>query len=546
MHSVDHDGVIDELVCWGEKSPQSFERHALRFRDAAELDYFTATSRGLLPGAIQDWRDWRDPPKEGESEVVGHDLPSLLKWHGERPDLPDEMVDEIWGGLEVDRDADEGDDDDDAQRFGPDFGSRIQIIEDRKPGNVFPGGDPRAFARDYERELPAGWRESIILLLSPSEPVVIARWTPERVLISVTKRWAERQPEVGSGDYARPRWRVLEKYFAENDCERVAIPPTKRTGRGSIRELKKAGGTLVPVEALSTGLKPLDDALARSHGVPRRGARCFVQGGPSSGKTSMLFEVACSYVDRGFCVAWYATADEPEEAIEARKRQRYGNAVPDGFIVIDGRDEYLEDLLAHDGFDFLFVDSLQEARTRDGEGAGEQQRIDAARKLISESGLTAWVALQKVRAWERRPDLEGSKGGSGNEYLTTLLLDVRRPPKGTEIAVKIVKSRALGGEGETIRLELDADRQRVTAPGADAADDDLRDEICAALAAGPMSRNEVHNEVGGRKATVLKAIACMVDAGELRDDGSKVALPSGSQAREPVRHGNQLSARNRQ
>lgn len=397
---------------------------------------------------------------------------------------------------------------------GPDAGEYEQILEDT--ANKFLGGDTESFVRDYVRKLPAGWQNAIVIYLKPDAQVVIVRWSAERVLMRDTEKWARSQTPAG-------RWSVLDRFYPPgtdgSSYLGVPIPPP--------------AAIAAKVPELPAVVIPLPLVQLATCGLPR-GGRVIIQGGPACAKTTVALEMAVGLVHATGNVAWYATVDESWESVCRRLYQRAGATQAEAMtmplesihfdnqmILIDGREHYLEDVLRM-GFDTVVIDSLQEARTRAGEGRGRLERVQAAIDAIAASGVTVIATSQVIRGHERREDLSKAYGGSSVGHLASLVLGVDL--KDDDITLRIVKSRH-GGDRKPIALRLDRERQRVTA-GADAVETRIRAGILAAIAKhGPMSISALEREVEGKAATIRATAKVMIADGTLVELGGKVARP---------------------
>lgn len=416
-----------------------------------------------------------------------------------------------------------------------DVGSHVQIISDRS--QVFPGGDARAFARDYLRSLPIGWSESVTICLSPGHSPTICRWTAERVSLGTTQIWAKGLPLVAGAQ----RFVALEAYVFGGDV-RVMIPASTVQARAaSIQELAAPAPVQVaarPVVIYSTGIAPLDAVLSAG-GIPS-GSRVVIQAATAQGKSSILFEIAESLAARGQLVAWLATSDEPRESVMARRRQRAGmsradalrsvdeSALNPALFVIDGRTVALEEVLACSSqISALFIDPISKFRTVH-QAADPVAQIRYALRLVEESGLTVYMSAPLVRGAERRTKTERAFGGNGVETGANLLLEVRR--SGADLTLEIIKSRGLGGEGQELALKLDADGQRVLPAGvAVSSTDRIWDEVRRALSPGePRSARslaEGAHKVAGRATTIRAVIRARLGSGELVEVDGKLAVP---------------------
>ncbi|HEY2404765.1 MAG TPA: hypothetical protein VGI10_02130, partial [Polyangiaceae bacterium] len=377
---------------------------------------------------------------------------------------------------------------------------------------------------------------SIIVFLSSGFKVVVVRWTARREHIRDTRAWAETQY---SGD--RQRWRVLET-FSPDGYERVPIPPSAPPARTLSDIIAKAAPTANAI--LPTGITALDRALAIG-GVPLRGARVVVQAPTANAKTTFALEIAASYAAAGISVGWIATGDEPPESIHARWLQREGMsreaaaaaATGDGELapslyLIDGRAIVLEDVLTIGGFDILFLDPLQKVRTRAGADSGKLEQIGKVLELVEKSGLTCWMTSAQVRASggrQKRSPLEASYGGGGIENGATLLLGLALA--GAALTVSILKSR-YGGEGETLALTADRERQRVLSPGeaqpaagVGTVEARIWADVQAALGEGPRSKRWLEDHITGGAASVRKVIAARLKAGDLVTVNKLITLP---------------------
>lgn len=547
MSSMD---PIRELIEWYDTEPLVPGLEDVRcFAGVLRRGYFDATDVEVLINAIGSWRDGT-PPCSAEDDPAFAAM--WRAWHAVRPWAADPehgktVVDALWSEhakpywLEYDPTLMDmvkrpGTPPPERSRVwvdyeGPDLGSHVQILESNF--DRFPGGDPERFASEYARKLPLGWRDSIIVCLRSGAPIVIVRWSAKRERIESTRRWAEGETEWVNGD-ARRRWCVLETFNGSGDT-RIPIPPavTPRVrSRGDLAakiDVARAADVVpLPIRALN--------AVLSNGGVPQ-GSRVILQGPPGSGKTAIAIELAAGLAaDEKIApnaVAWVATSDEPADSICRRFVQREGGEMRNVFcgknlIVIDGREVDLEDVFAA-GFSFVFVDSLQAARTRAGAKMGRLESVAAAVAVISAAKVPAFATSHVVRGAERRSKMASAYGGAGIEHAATLLLDVSRD--GDAVIVEIVKSRGLGGEDQKVALVLDRERQRIVSPaataGADAVEARIRADVLAALASGPKSVKALaEREIDGKAVTVRRIVKAMVAAGEIteRDDGT-VGLP---------------------
>jgi hypothetical protein len=408
----------------------------------------------------------------------------------------------------------------------PDVGSRVQVIRDLV--HTCPGGATDAFVRDYVRELPPGWRDSIVLDLKAGEHPVVCRWTATREKISATQAWCRNYRHRD-----QPRFEALESHWFEG--ERVVIPAAVSHATVTVEALARPR-TMATLSTVSpTGLGPLDAVLATG-GIPS-GARVVVQAATAQGKTAL--EIAEAWAARGARVVWVATADEPRESVMARRRQRHGMPRADAvtstdeeglapeLFVVDGREHTIEEVLTLSPAPALLVlDPVSKVRMRDG-AADPVVRIGGVLDLVEASGWTVLMSAAVVRGAGRRAATERALGGSRIEAGATLLLELTR--SGDNLTIGIVKSR-LGGEGMEIALRLDAERQRVLAAPADdgalSTDDRIWRDMRTVLAMdGPRAARTLAEKVRGRKTAVLAVVRQRLANGDLRQLDGKVGLP---------------------
>lgn len=565
MTSVQLKGVIDQLIAWAESQPgEDVRRYAPApwgfhdyptFAEAAEGYAFDAMDRVRLPWALsllgdaplacdgEAYAEWyaRRPAIDGETReailserIEVHDL----KPCGGRRVIPWDDVTEDMLVLA-------------SERYRVldrhDYGSRTQIIRDNF--RRCPAGDRNSFAQKYAADLPLGWRDSVLLYLCPGEPIVIVHWTPERETIDTTGAWLEsenanpknqRRNSYDDEDTIA-RWEARPTFESLGDNDFVAIPPARAVNARTLESL----AARAPERASSvtpTGIAPLD-ALLATRGLPS-GARMFVQAATANAKTTLALEAACSLAERGHCVAWIATRDEPQESIYARLLQRAGHeraeavtlasdpvarerACPRGLVVIDGTETDLEDVIgATPGPDVIAIDSLQKVRTCKGAGTTGVTAMTATLDVIEASRVTVIATSQIVRGASRRARIEASHGGSGIEYGATLIIDLALD--GEELTGTILKSR-YGGEGESFTLRLDRASQRLTAPEiapvVSATEARLRAAICTALTEhGALTQRAILGRVTGAQNAIVAALKAAVERGEITLDGKKYAI----------------------
>ncbi len=416
-----------------------------------------------------------------------------------------------------------------------DAGSHVQILEDR--GQIFPGGDSQAFVRNYARTLPIGWGESIVVCLSPAEPVVICRWTDARVHISDTSKWAASLPWVNG----QRRFVALERYtFGE--AERVVVPPPRPARALTLTQLAAPPPVLAwskPTTIHPTGIPALDREITT--GGIATGSRIAIQAQTAQGKTSVCLEIAENWAARGLLVVWVATADDPRPAIVARRRQRLGMTERDALLstdesmldprlfVVDGREHTLEDVLAcRAQLDAVVIDPIVKVRTRN-TSDDLIARVGQALDAVEQSALTTLMTTPVVRGSSRRVKTERAFGGSRIETGVNLLLELKR--NGRDLTLEVVKARGLGmTEGQEIPLRLDRERQRVvSASDAVSGTEAIWTQVQNALVAdGPRSARSLAEGAGkvpGRSTTIRAVIRERLASGELVEVDGKLGLP---------------------
>jgi len=418
---------------------------------------------------------------------------------------------------------------------GADAGSHVQVVRDG--GHVFPGGAAEPFVRDYLRTLPLGWTASIVVSLAAGKNPVICRWTDQRMLIGVTRRWCESGPRMPNGE---PRFEALEDHTF-GDAVRVMVPAATAARSATVEEIAAPPAPrpaqTTDAVVMPTGIAALDSLLVTA-GVPR-GARVVVQAATAQGKTSVALEIAESLAERGARVVWYATSDEPRESILARRRQRVGMPRADALLssdesmldsrlfVVDGRKYTLEEVFECQGIDVLFVDPISKIRTLQA-ASDPVSRVGHGLDLIEASGWTCWMTAATVRAAGRRTATERALGGARIEAGCSLLLELSR--SGSDLAISVLKSR-LGGEGQEVRLKLDAERQRIVAlPDGLAlvtAAERIKSDVLRVVAErGPRSARSLVESVSGKHELVRTAVRELLAAGALVTlEGKKVGLP---------------------
>jgi len=423
----------------------------------------------------------------------------------------------------------------DAEGDRRDAGSKVQIVRDG--AHVFPGGEAAPFLRDYLRTLPPGWTESIVVSVAVGKQPVVCRWTDQRMLIGTTRRWCQSGPRLPNGE---PRFEALEDHTF-GDAVRVTVPASTAARAATVEEIAAPPAPrpeqTTDAIVMPTGIAALDSLLVTG-GVPR-GARVVLQAATAQGKTSVALEIAESLAERGARVVWYATSDEPRESILARRRQRVGVPRADALLssdesmldsqlfVVDGRKYTLEEVFECQGIDVLFVDPISKVRTLQA-ASDPVSRVGHGLDLIEASGWTCWMTAATVRAAGRRTATERALGGARIEAGCSLLLELSR--SGSDLALSVLKSR-LGGEGQEVRLKLDAERQRIIAlPDGLAlvtAAERIKSDVLRVVAErGPRTARSLVESVSGKHELVRTAVRELLAAGALVTlEGKKVGLP---------------------
>jgi hypothetical protein len=566
------EAAIAELIAWYDAAPADYTCRT--FARVAEEILFTASGTDLLPSALGEYEcnpqalAERYPYDPETGTTISEDLHERVhQWEDSCPKIPSDVLEAVRASLKPTR-AFCGD----CLRIsdnhkpdcphcasgscpatwrlsacskcawtekpaGPDFGSRTQILEDTE--NRFSGAvDVERFAREYAAKLPLGWQDGVVLFLEIGEPIFVVRWTPDRVPFDGIQKWAGRRYCTDDG-YTEdsPRWKPHDSIaFNSPHVLSVAIPPTvapARTLHELAAEAPSAANEVTPIAI------PSLNAVLAIGGVPR-GARVVIQGPTGNCKTTLALEVAAGYAAAGQTVVWIATRDEPPQSICARILQREQGMTQDDalralvtavhfggkFVIIDGREISLEDILALEDEFILFVDTLQKARTRAGADVGRLESIAAALEVIESSGRTVWMTSALTRAGQRGDPMSASFGGAFVENGATLMIDARRD--GDTLTLEVLKSR-YGGEGQKVELRVDRARQRVLA-GAGAADDvetRIRADLLREAATEPRSKRQLAKDVQGTAVIVRRVRDAMIDAGQLTvDDAGLVRAPS--------------------
>lgn len=330
---------------------------------------------------------------------------------------------------------------------------------------------------------------------------------------------------------------------------------------------RKVGGNGV---RLKTGLATLDSAC-RGGLLMRKVVA--LGGAPGAGKTALSVQLAFTWLAQGVPVGFLA-ADEDADGILIRLGQLAGlsrDALENGdaaererlaewctvvpLILADADEgETIESLskdlrgLADGKPSVLVVDSMQTARTAVPlpNGSDMRTRVNAVVRSLKHAAkvdghlVVATSEISKA-AYRNRDQAENVnplsafKESGDIEYGVGLALVLVNRQGSNELVDAVVAKNRLGGVKPSLLLKLDHARAAVGEISADEARRidplyptklDIRNTLTERCGA-PMTKSAVYGRIGGRKETVLKAVAEMLEAGELFQDprGVRFLLP---------------------
>lgn len=390
-----------------------------------------------------------------------------------------------------------------------DLGSHVEIFWDCHAA-AFTGSAP-AFMSSYAKCLPIGWRDGVVIALTPGEPPRILRWSDKRVTFDETRQrcvdtrfqalaWAEFGPNTQRVLIPAPA--PAPKSLAERKAEALAAIP--------------AGG---PV--LSTGIRGIDGQFhPHIRGGFPLGSLVVLGGKKGAGKTTLAIHLAERARTAGYFVLWIAK-DEQVHKIEQRLKQYRGEASePPNFFVLSLGDETFEALAEQAVKEagarpvLIVADSLQRMATRQSSGRSGESKVTAIVEDIAacqEHHPMIVVATSEIA--------RGSgelKGSSTIDYLGTTCLLLTRSAR--TVAVSYLKNR--DGSEEPFRLVLDPASQRMTEPGS--AGRDIGAAIIAAVAelGTAASGAAIEDFVGGDCKTVRAELKALFSTGLLIKAGA--------------------------
>ena len=365
---------------------------------------------------------------------------------------------------------------------------------------------------------------------------------------------------------AEGRRQLAELLAKPKDSPVVPAPAAEKRTRPSDRA-RRLGGK--DVTRLKTGIATIDGAT-RGGILLRKFA--VIGGAPGAGKTALMCKLAYTWLSQGVHVAVLAS-DEDADALLIRLGQLHGldrDALESGdpgardalaswcdsvpLILADGDDEdatvenvskELRDAAAG-GPSVLFVDSMQTARTGSElpKGADIRTRVnDAVRvlkrvakvdgHLVLASSELAKAAYRNKAQADNINALSAFKESGDIEYgVSFALVLVTSPGTSDLVNAEIVKNR-LGAGKPSFLLKLDHARANVSETAKE--EQEMRDPLTFVKADvvdtiekhGALTPNRIYAIVGGRKATVLKAIGDLLDAKKVihATEGIRFPLP---------------------